>query len=113
MIYVTKSNRGNEYAEVFFTKFGWSLAFTMAKKGDAYESLSLLFQRDGVAPKMIVDGSKENTLGVFKSKVAEDGCHLRQRKSKSSWKMAAEGGIRELKIGSGRNTTKMKSPKVL
>ena len=85
----------------------------MAKKRDSHAALYLLFQRDGVAPKMIVDGSKENTLGVFKSKVAEDGCHLRQRKSKSSWKMAAQGGICELKRGSGRKMKKMKSPKVL
>ena len=29
----TKSKRGNKYAEVFVTKFGWSCAFPMAKKG--------------------------------------------------------------------------------
>ena len=87
--------------------------FPMAKKGDAHEALSLLFQRDGVPPKMIVDGSKEQTLGDFKRKVAEDGCHLRQTEPKSPWQMDAEGGIRELKRGSDRNITKMKSPKVL
>ena len=37
----------------------------MAKKGDAHEALSLLFQRDGVPSKMIVDGLKEQTLGVL------------------------------------------------
>ena len=50
----------------------------MAKKGDAHEALSLLFQQDGLPPEMIVDGSKEQTLGVFKRKVAEPGYHLRQ-----------------------------------
>ena len=74
----TKSKRGNKYAEVFVTKCGWSRAFTIAKKGYAHEALSLLFQRDGVPPKMIVDGLKEQTLGDFKRKVEEDGCHLRQ-----------------------------------
>ena len=58
----TKSKRGNKYAEVFVTKFGWLRAFPMSKKGDSHEALSLLFQRDGVPPKMIVDGSKEHTL---------------------------------------------------
>ena len=72
----TKSKRGNKYAEIFVTKFGWSRAFPMAKKGDAHEALSLLFRRDGVPPKMIVDGSKEQTLGNFKREVAEDGCHI-------------------------------------
>ena len=50
--------------------------FPMAKKGGAHEALSLLFQRDGVPPKMIFDGSKDQDLGVFKRKVAEAGCHL-------------------------------------
>ena len=52
----TKSKRGNKYAEVFVTKFVWSRAFPIAKNGDAHEALSLLFQRDVVPPKMIVDG---------------------------------------------------------
>ena len=65
--------------------------FTMAKKGDAHEALSLLFQRHGVPPKMIVDGLKDNTMVVLKLKVAEAGCHLRQTEPESPWKMAAEG----------------------
>ena len=56
LLYGTKSKRGNKYAEVFVTKFGWLRVFTMAKKGDAHEDLSLLFQWDEVPTKMIVDG---------------------------------------------------------
>ena len=85
----------------------------MAKKGDTQEALSLLFQRNEVTPKMIVDGSKEQTLGDFKLKVAEDGFNLRQTEPESPWQMAAQGGICELKRGSGRKMKKMKSPKVL
>ena len=55
----TKSKCGNKYAEVFVIEFGWSCEFPMAKKGDAHKALSLLFQQDGVPPKIIVDGSKE------------------------------------------------------
>ncbi len=40
----------------------------MKLKSDAHDSLLLLFQRDGVPPKMIMDGSKEQTLGRFKKK---------------------------------------------
>ena len=54
----TKSKRGNKCAEVFFINIGWLRAFPMDKKGDAHESLSLLFQWYGVHPKMIVDGLK-------------------------------------------------------
>ena len=61
----TKSKRRNKYFEVFVTKFGWSRAFPMAKNGDSYEALSQLFQQDGVLPKMIVDGSKDQTMIFF------------------------------------------------
>ena len=44
----TKSKRGNNYAEVFDTKFRWSQAFPITKKEDTHEALSLLFQQDGV-----------------------------------------------------------------
>ena len=109
----TKSKRGNKYTEVFVTKFGCSRLFPMDKKGDAHEALFLLFKRDVVPPNIIVDGSKEHTLGDFKLKVAEAGYHLIQTEPESPWKMAVEGGICDLKRGSGRNMTKIKSPKVL
>ena len=80
----------------------------MAKKGDAHEHLSLLFQRYGVPPKIIVNTSKDQTLGGFKRKVSEASCHLRQTEPESTWKMIAEVGICELKRGSGRKMTKMK-----
>ena len=76
----------------------------MDKKGGAHEAISMLFQRYGVPPNIIVDGSKEETLGFFKRKVAEAGCHLRHTEPESPWQMAAKGG---------RKMTKIKSPKVL
>ena len=85
----------------------------MDKKGDAHEALSMLFQRDGVPPKIVVDGSKEQTLGVYKSKVSEAGCCLRHTKPESPCQMSVEGRICELKRGSSRKMTKMKSHKVL
>ena len=79
----------------------------MDKKGDAHEDIYLLFQLNGVPPKMIVEGPKEQSIGVFKRKVVEAGCHLSQTKLEPLWQMSAKGGIHELKIGSGRNMTKM------
>ena len=38
----------------------------MKKKGDVHEKLSLFFKRDGVLPKMVMDGSKDQTLGSFR-----------------------------------------------
>ena len=57
----------------------------MAKKGDAHEALSLLFQWYGVPPNIIVDSLKEDTLGVFKRKVAGAGFHLRNMEPESLW----------------------------
>ena len=65
----------------------------MANKEGAHEALSLLFQWYVVPPKTIVDVSREKTLGIFKLKVVEDGCHLRQTETESPWQIAAEGGI--------------------
>jgi hypothetical protein len=40
----------------------------MKLKSDAHEGLSLMAQRDGVPKTIIMDGSKEQTLGVFRKK---------------------------------------------
>jgi hypothetical protein len=61
-----KLRRGELYSQVYTTGFHWCQAHPMKLKSDAHNSLSLLFQRDGVPPKMIMDGSKEQTLGGFK-----------------------------------------------
>ena len=65
-----KYKRGNKYAKVFVTKFGWLRAFPVDKKGNAHAALSLLFQLDGMPPKMIVDTLMEYNLGIFKRKIA-------------------------------------------
>ena len=53
----TNSKRGNKYAELFVSKFGWLRAFPMAKRGGIHEALSLFFECDGVLTNLIVDGS--------------------------------------------------------
>jgi hypothetical protein len=40
-------------------------SFSMKKKLDAHEGISILSQRDGVPPILITDGSKEQILGKF------------------------------------------------
>ena len=48
----------------------------MKKKSEAHETLSLVFKRDGVPLRMIVDNSKEQSLGKFRRKCREVDCHL-------------------------------------
>jgi hypothetical protein len=85
----------------------------MTRKGEAHETLSLVFHRDGVPPTMIFDGSKEQTTADFKRKLREADCHGRQTEPYSPWQQAAEGCIRELKRGTSRKMIKTGSPKTL
>ncbi len=62
---------------------------------------------------MILDGSREQTLGNFKQKLRKADCHARQTEPYSPWQQAAEGCIRELKQGVSRKMMKTGSPKVL
>jgi hypothetical protein len=78
----------------------------MTRKGEAHETLSLLFHRDGVPPTMVLDGSKEQCHGDFKRKLREADCHLRQTEPYSPWHQAAEGCICELKRGVSRKMLK-------
>ena len=40
--------RGNQYAQVYATDFGWVRAFSMASRSEAFETLSLLFASDDI-----------------------------------------------------------------
>jgi hypothetical protein len=85
----------------------------MKRKGEAHETLSLMFHCDGVPPTMVTDGSKEQTLGDFRQKLWEADCHLRVTKPYSPWQQAAEGCIRKIKRGSLRKIISTSSPKPL
>ena len=57
------SRRGNWYAQVYSTEFGWSKEHPMKRKGDSHETLYLFFKRNGVTHKIMMYGSKEQTRG--------------------------------------------------
>jgi hypothetical protein len=85
----------------------------MTRKGEAHETLSLLFHSECVPPTMVLDGSKEQTKDDFKRKLHEADCHARQTEPYSSWRQAAESCIRELKRGVSHKMIKTGSPRVL
>jgi hypothetical protein len=75
----TPSHSGNKGAQAYSTSFGWASAHPMTRKGEAHETLSLLFHRDGVPPTMVFDGLKEQCQGDFQRKLCKaDDCHARQ-----------------------------------
>jgi hypothetical protein len=100
-------------AQVYSSSFGWACAHPMKRKGEAHETLSLVFHRDGVPPTMVGDDSKEQTLGEFRQKLREADCHHRVTEPYSPWQQAAEGCIHELKRGSSRKMLRTGSPKPL
>ncbi len=85
----------------------------MTRKGEAHETLSLLFHCDGAPLTMVFDGSKEQCKGDFKRKLCKADCHARQTEPYSLWQKAAEGCIRKLKRGVSRKMIKTSSPRVL
>ena len=87
------STRGNKYGQAYCTQFGWARVHPMQLKSEAHKTLSLMFKRDGVPPKIVVDNSKEQTLGKFKKKCKEADCHLVTTEPYSPWMQAAEGCI--------------------
>ena len=48
----------------------------MAQKSEAHDTQYLMFKRDGVPPNMIVDKSREKSLGDFARKCREAECNL-------------------------------------
>ena len=107
------SVRGYTMAQIFATDFGWSRCYPMKRKGEAHEALSLLFAREGVPPKLIIDGAKEMKLGEFARKCKEASCYLRSTEPYSPWSNSAEREIRELKKGAARKLARSGAPKRL
>ena len=79
----------NTYGHTYCTSYGWSRCHPMAQKSEAHDSLYLMFKYVGVLPKMIVDKSKEQSLGAFTRNFREDECHLVNRKLYSTWSQIA------------------------
>ena len=113
LIAKTESHDKNRYAQVYCTPDGWTRCSPMRLKSEAHETLSLLHKRDGVPNVMIMDSSKEQTLGEFLWKHREVGTHLCQLEPDTAKSNATEGEIRELKKGSGRDMICERSPRVL
>jgi len=96
------SKSGNLHAQAYCTSYSWSRMHPMALKSQAHETLSALFQRDGVPPKIVADGAKEHHKGDFARKCREADCHLVSTLPYSPWMQAAEGCNKHCKQGSAR-----------
>jgi hypothetical protein len=59
---------------------------------------------------MIMDGAKEQVMGMFRRKCRETGIQVKQTERYTPWSNAAEAAIRELKKGVGRQMVRLKAP---
>ena len=118
-IFVDKMEAGvvstcqNRYSQAYCTQYGWSRVDHMRLKKYAHETLSLIFKRDGVPPKIFVDNYKEQTLGKFAKKCREADCHLVTTEPYSPWMQVAEGCIKQTKLISSIKMLKSGCPKPL
>ena len=113
LIASTTSKRGNKYAQVYGTSFGWLRDHSMKLKNEAHETLSVMFKRSGVPPEMVMDDSKEMNLGKFLHKLKDACCYKRQTDPYYPWSNAVEGTIREVKKGSSQKVIKTGTSKCL
>ena len=109
----TLSRRQNQYAQVYVVPPNWTKAYAMRTKGDAHHTLSQLLHDIGVPEKMVMDGSKEQTLGEFRKKLRDAGCYVHQTEPYTPWSDRAELAIRELKRKTQRQLLKSRCPKRL
>ena len=109
----TTYKRGNKYAQVYGTSFGWARAHPMKLKSEGHKTLYMLFKRHGVPPEMVMDRSKEQNLGKFHQKLKDAGCYKHQTDPYFPCLNAAEVTIIETKKGSSRKVIKTGTPKCL
>ena len=107
------SKLGNKDVQACFSSYVWSRCHPMAQKSEAYDTLSLMFNLDGVPPNMIVEKSKDKSVGAFAGKCRESEFHLVNSEPCLPWSQMSEGCIRELKRVLSRQLIKTGSPKRL
>ena len=69
----------------------------MKKKSKAHKNLSIMFKCDSVPPYMILENSKDQSLGEFRCKWREYDFHLNSSELYSPWQISDEGCTKELK----------------
>ena len=93
------STQENKYWQAYCFRYGWICFHPTAWKTEAYDTLSLMFNLDGVPPNMIVEKSKDKSVGAFAGKCRESEFHLVNSEPYSPWSHISEVCIWELKRG--------------
>jgi 2'-5' RNA ligase len=78
-------SRGNSCAQIYVNDVDWTCAYPMKSKGQAHNTLDLLFHCEGVPAEIISDGAKELVQGEFRRKVRAAGAHAKEIEPYSPW----------------------------
>jgi len=105
--------RQSLYGQVYVTDFGWVGFYPMKAKSEAPDTLVQLAHEVGVPTHFVMDNSREQTMGRFRKKARSFGCGIRQVDTYSAWQNDAEGGVREIKKGTGRAMVRSGAPQGL
>ena len=73
-----------------FVRFQWD-------GEERHDSLSVLFERDGVPNNMVMDSANTQIQNDYKKKYTELGCHTIQVEPYSPWRNSCEIAIKMLK----------------
>ena len=108
------SRRMNKCAQVFvIPELRWIAVMALKTKGDAHLALDQIFRTVGAPQTLISDGSKEQTLGMFRQKCRDAGVKVHTTEPYTPWSDLAEGYIRELKKKVRRRMCSCRVPKRL
>ena len=118
LLATTKSARGNKYGQAFASSIGWCRFYPTARKGQATDTLDVLFKTEGVPNRMTMDNSWEQGAGPrgrleFKRKLRAADCLAHWIEPYSPWQNACETQIRECKRGVARKMLATNTPKQL
>jgi len=72
------------------------MRFPHAEESDDHEGLCLLLTQDSIPAAIMMDNATEQTMGNFRKKAREMGCHIKKIEPYSPWQNAAEDAVREV-----------------
>jgi hypothetical protein len=108
------SHRKNKFAQIFAIPPAWVRAYAIKKKSDAHHTLGDLLGDIGAPKTLIMEGSKEQTLGLFRQKAQDASVKVKQTEPYTQKSNHAKAATRrELKKSVRRKMVRMRSPRLL
>ena len=102
---------GNNYAQIYTTRFGWVWLRPIKSKSDAHYTLTELHHQVGIPHTMVSDDARELIAGEFRKKCLRAGTHLHPTEPYSPNQNLAESlGVREIKRMYRRAMQRTQSP---